>query len=188
MTTVQPVEDLRRALEAAQRIVDGVSSSRLDLATPCSEWNVRHVINHLVTGNMLAVSWIRGTEPPDRSADHLGDDYSDAFRRSATDLVAAMETPGVLETVFPTPLGKRPGAMLAAMRRNEALAHAWDIATATGQPRDLVPELCEEALAGYRLFLDGIDRSQSPFGEPQPAARDAPTADRLAAFLGRSVG
>jgi uncharacterized protein (TIGR03086 family) len=64
--------------------------------------------------------------------------------------------------------------------------HAWDIATATGQPTDLDPEVAEAMLdmAQQRITADFRGEGK-PFGREQECGDDRPMADRLAAFLGR---
>jgi hypothetical protein len=109
------------------------------------------------------------------------------IRRPAPNgMCAAFDREGFLEQVFPTPLGEGPGELLVAMRITELTIHAWDIAAATGQPRDLDPELVD--------FAEGFLRSRpiprdvnGPFAPEQPAPAGAGDSDRLAAFAGRPV-
>lgn len=69
------------------------------------------------------------------------------------------------------------------------LAHAWDLAIATGQPTNLDPELADYVLAfskqmTSRPVLRGDGRR---FGAEQPCGDERPAADRVAAFLGREL-
>jgi len=183
----EAIAKLQRALYDAQRVIDNVREDQLTNPTPDGDWDVRAVIHHLVVGNILTVAVVRGEQAPDRTADHLGRHFRVAFEESSRAVVQALETPSVLDEEYDMPFGKVSGRRLAAMRRNEALAHAWDIAVATGQSTNLDPELAEEALNNYRALLDGRDRSQMPFDAEQPAPPGANAADRLAAYLGRRV-
>jgi uncharacterized protein (TIGR03086 family) len=79
------------------------------------------------------------------------------------------------------------GAALAALRFSDTIAHAWDLAKATGQNTNLAPELCEAALAISRQRLEGRDRAQMPFNEEVPVPVEACAADRLAGYLGKRV-
>lgn len=177
-----------RAAAAAQTVVDGVRPEQLGLPSPCSEWDVRGVLNHLVFGNLLAHASLRGEQPPaDRSADYLGADPRSAFAESVTACRAAFAEPGVLDKVVRTPLGEQPASFYVHMRLNELLAHGWDVAAATGQSTDLEPELAESALAMWQARLGDVPRAGSPFGPAQPAPDGATAADRLAAYLGRAV-
>ena len=72
------------------------------------------------------------------------------------------------------------------MRVSELTLHIWDLAAATGQSRNLDPELV--AVADRILRAGSVPRGgESPIGPEQPAPADATAADRLAAFAGRAV-
>ena len=129
---------------------------------------------------------VAGEPGPERAEDGPGGDALAGFLDAFSGLCMAFDREGFLEQVFPTPLGEGPGELLVAMRITELTIHAWDIAAATGQPRDLDPELVS--------FTDGFLRSKpiprgvnGPFAPEQPAPASAGHADRLAAFAGRPV-
>jgi len=173
---------------AVRRVVDGVRDEQWGLPSPCTEWDVRGVLNHVVMGNLMAHAGLRGRQPPnDRSADYLGPDPRAAFSDSLVACRAAFAEPGVLEKIVRTPLGEQPGSFYVHMRINELLAHGWDIAAATGQSTDLEPEIAKEALEMWRARLGDKPRTGMPFGPEREAPPDATAADRLAAFLGREV-
>lgn len=177
-----------RAASAAQAVVDNLSPEQFALPSPCTEWDVRGVLNHLVFGNLMAHAGVRGVAPPgDRSADHLGADPKAAFAHSVSACRAAFGEPGALDRVVRTPLGDQPASFYVHMRINELIAHGWDLAAATGQSTDLAPDLAERALAMWHSRMAAMPRAGSPFGPEQPAPPDATAADRLAAFLGRTV-
>jgi uncharacterized protein (TIGR03086 family) len=92
-----------------------------------------------------------------------------------------------MERIVSTPMGERPGAVLVQLRVAELLVHGWDLARATGQDTDLDPELAEVVRTAWTTQLGDRPRTLLPFDEPQPVPDDAPAADRLAAYLGRSV-
>jgi uncharacterized protein (TIGR03086 family) len=188
MRAVSVLENFDRAAAAVAVVVGKVRADQLGLPSPCTDWDVRGVLNHLVMGNLMAHASLRGQQPPrDRSADYLGDDPRAAFGESVTACRAAFAELGVLERVVPTPLGEQQASFYVHMRINELLAHGWDIAAATGQSTDLAPELAEEALAMWQARLGDKPRDGMPFGPARPAPADATAADRLAAFLGRAV-
>jgi uncharacterized protein (TIGR03086 family) len=176
-----------RSAAVADRVIAAIKPDQLDDRTPCTEWTVRQVVNHLVTGNLVFVAMVTGGPRPDRSQDMLGDDPAGAFRDTLRRLRAEFAADGVLERTFPTPFGPGPGSLLVHMRVNEMLIHAWDLATATGQSTDLDPELAEECLASFRAGRPIPRGGESPFGPEQPAPAVATAADRLAAHMGRTV-
>ncbi len=176
-----------RAADLAVRIVDGIHPGQLSDPTPCSEWDVRMVMNHLVSGNLFFVHLATGAPPPARGADHLGEDPATAFRDSVHAVSTAFQADGFLGRVITAPFGEVPGSQLVHMRRNELTVHAWDLAKAAGQSTDFDPEVIAACLASYTASPALKDRANAPFDVEQPAPPDATDADRLAAFLGRVV-
>jgi uncharacterized protein (TIGR03086 family) len=185
--TENPLPVYRRAADLAVAIVERVRPDQFDDPTPCTEWSVREVINHVVTGNLFFVHLATGSPPPGGGVDHLSDDPATAFRDSVRAVSAAFEADGFLDRVVPAPFGDTSGGTLVDMRRNELTVHAWDIAKATGQSTDLDPEVVAACTASYTASLRQKNRNATPFGEVQPAPPGATDADRLAAFLGRTV-
>jgi uncharacterized protein (TIGR03086 family) len=176
-----------RSAAVADQVIAAIKSDQLDDPTPCTEWTVRQLLNHLVSGNLVFVAMVEGGPRPDRSQDHLGGDPLGAFRDTLRRLRAGFARDGVLEETFPTPFGPGPGSLLVHMRVNEMLIHSWDLAKATGQSTDLDPELAEECLASFRSGRPIPRGGESPFGPEQPAPETATAADRLAAHMGRVV-
>ncbi len=176
----------RRAGAMAEDVIARIPAERLGDPTPCTEWDVRGVINHMVGGNLRFAALVTGGSGPERGDDVLGDDPLAAFRDSFGRLCAAFDAEGVLEQTFPTPFGDGPGVMLVGMRTCEMTMHTWDLAAATGQPRDLDPDLVTFTDAAFRSRP--IPRGgQSPFGAEQPVPEGAAEADRLAAYFGRTI-
>jgi uncharacterized protein (TIGR03086 family) len=175
------------AAAALHAVIRGVAADQWSAPTPCTEWNVRMLVNHVVGGTLLFAAIIRGEPRPDRSRDHLGDDPAAAFASAAQSLHDAFVQPGVMEGIFQSPIGERPGSQLVQMRITEQLVHGWDLATATGQTLDVPPELVAQTVSALRERLPGGRRQGPMFADEQPCDEDALALDRLAAFLGRSV-
>lgn len=152
------------------------------------ELDVRTLLNHLVSGNLLFAALVRGEPLSARGADHLGGDPLTAFRQAAEQLREAFAAPGVLESVYTAPFGTGPGSALLHVRVVEALGHGWDLARATGQLAAFPDDVAERALAAAREHLiTRSARAGAPFGAEVPVAEDAPAIDRLAGFLGRTA-
>jgi len=183
----QPLTSLALALAGAGHLIDGVAAAQWTAPTPCPEWDVRQLVNHLVAGNLAVAALVGDQAPPDRSADQLGDDPGSAYRASAAALQAAFAQPGALERTFGSPYGPAPGSMLVHLRIAELLVHGWDLARATGQPPGLPDALAQNELALSRAQLGNAPRDAMPIAEPQPAPAGAAAIDRLAAFFGRQV-
>lgn len=181
-------DDLTRLFRAAtadaDRLIAGVAPDQFDATTPCEGWNVRDLVNHLVGGNKFFLARATGTPGPSREGDFIGDDPLGAFRASSAELADAFDQDGFLTRTVSTPFGEGPGAVLVTMRINEFLLHSWDLAVATGQPREFdagVIAAADRTMRGRPIPRGGM------FDEERPAPDGASAVDALAAYTGRRV-
>jgi uncharacterized protein (TIGR03086 family) len=172
----------RRAQEVFAGVLANVKSDQLDDGCPCTEWNVKTLINHVVGGNQW-VAQLAGKVP-----ELLPDEIAGAHEASAEEAQAVFSAPDGLTRMFELPFGTLPGEAFIGLRTSDVITHAWDLAKATGQPTDLDHELVGEALAVARARISPAFRGPGrPFGEERPCPEGRPPADELAAFLGRVV-
>jgi uncharacterized protein (TIGR03086 family) len=184
--TDAPLDRFDRAAATATAVIDAVKPDQLDDPTPCTEWNVRQLLNHLIGGTKVFTANVSGGEPVDRSADHVGPDHRESFRAALTDLRTAFAADGALDAVYPGPLGEAPGHTLVRLRVNEMMVHSWDLAKATGQSTDLDPELAAQCLVDFtRLRESG--RGAPMFAPMTESPAGASVADQMAAMAGRTV-
>jgi uncharacterized protein (TIGR03086 family) len=182
---MDPLVAHQRAQDAFAGVLADVRPDRFGDPTPCSEWTVRDLIEHVLFGNEHVGQRVtdRPTQPPVRP-----DDLVAAHRAAAAAAQEVFARPGGMDAVFKLPFGEIPGQIFIGMRTSDVLTHAWDLAVATGQSTDLDPELAAQQLAAVRAFLVPEFRGQGkPFGEEQPCPPGRAPADQLAAFLGRKV-
>lgn len=180
----------RRALDATGRLVKGVQPSQLDGATPCEGFDVRALLNHVVSGNHWVEPLVDGktiAEVGDRyDGDVLGDDPSAAYDESAAKAAAAFEQPGAMERPVAVSYGPVPGEIYAGHRLVDVLIHGWDLAVATGQDRTLDPELvdaCWEVVRPQQALL----QASGMFGSEVSVPDDADSQTKLLAALGRTA-
>ena len=169
------------------RLVAATPLDALEDPTPCTEWTVRLLLNHVVTGTQRYVCVIEGRPTPDRSIDQVGDDPVGAFARRLEQFRAAIGRPGALDGTYHHASGDMSGSTYLKMRANEFLVHGWDLARATGQVPDFSDELCDPCIEMYREIL--AVRVREPgrgFGVEFPVDEGAPALDRLVAFFGRT--
>jgi uncharacterized protein (TIGR03086 family) len=184
---------LATAHDGAAGLVAAVDGRQWDQPTPCSDWTVRQLVNHLVGGNRLTARVVRGEPlpPPDQlgrrgHVDQLGDDPAGAYRSTADEVLAALSVPGALDRTYTLPAGTLPGPGVAHLRAVETLVHGWDLARGTGQEPPFPEDLCEQELSFSRDLLDRMPVERRPFAPSRPVAEEAPAIDRLAALLGRT--
>ena len=183
------ISDYRRIVDGVQSIVDEIGEDDWGRPTPCTEWTVRDLLNHLVAGQRRFGAMARGERPPARGTDVLGADPKGTFRDATAEVQALAATPGMLEKRLATPLGEQPGSFVVLLQGNELMVHGWDLARSIGAPTDGLPaDIADRTLRMWRERLATMHRPEGgPFAAERPAASDAPAADRLAAYLGRPV-
>jgi uncharacterized protein (TIGR03086 family) len=167
-------------------LIDRITAGQWTAPTPCTEWNVRDLVNHLVGINLVLVAMLEESPRPERRTDRLGADPAGAYHRSAAALQAAAARPGVLDRSQTTPVGVATGAERLRWRIADLLTHGWDLVQATGVSADLPDDLVERALTFVKAQLPSQSRA-GRFADPQPIRDNAPAIDRLAAFAGRPV-
>jgi uncharacterized protein (TIGR03086 family) len=182
-----PITRLASALPVTGHLVGAIEPEQWDLETPCPNWTVRAVVNHLVLGHRRFAAALTGGTPPAPDVDLLGGDPETAYASSAEAMLAAFRADGALERPVTVPAGTLPGAVACELRVVEALVHGWDVARATGRVLEFPDDLVEQSIAFSRVQVGRIPADRTPFGPSQPVADDAPPLDRLAALLGRSI-
>jgi uncharacterized protein (TIGR03086 family) len=182
-----PLVRLAASVPITGNLVGAVEPEQWASPTPCPEWTVRDLVNHLVLGHRRFAAALTGGTPPAPGHDLLLDDPGTAYRSSAEAMLAAFHAEGALERPMTIPAGTLPGRVACELRVVEALVHGWDLARATGRPLEFPAELVEESIAFSRLQLGRVPADRTPFGPSQPVTDDAPALDRLAALLGRPV-
>jgi uncharacterized protein (TIGR03086 family) len=180
------VASFGRAAGAVSRLIAGVQPDQWQHPTPCSEWDVRQLAHHLISGNVRFAALLRG-QPAAGDTAERDTDCAAAYRDAAAWLQAAFSAPGALEQIYRSPAGPAPGGALVRLRISEHLLHGWDLAQATGQRADLPEDLTAEAQAQASAQLASAPGEMLPFGPPQPVPGDAAPIDRLAALFGRCV-
>ena len=177
-----------RALAATATVVDGVAERQLDLPTPCDGWNVRELLNHIVSGNYWAAELAAGRSIADvgdrLDGDTLGDDPAAAYRESAGLAAAAFNVAGAMDAPCAVSYGPVPGSIYCGHRILDVTIHGWDLAKATGQDTTLDPELVDAVAAIISPQLDMLAGS-GMFGTTVGIGADADAQTRLLSQLGR---
>lgn len=180
---------LEQSIATAHSVLANVSADQLDAPSPCAKWKVRDVVNHIVGGQQFFIDALQGKQPDGTEVDYAAGDFVARFDDLSQQCVAGFQADGALEQTYTLPFGEMPGSAVMGLVTTDTFTHAWDVAKATGQDTDLNPELAAQLLQGAQMMIQPAFRSEdgAVFGPEQPAPDDAPNADKLAAFLGRTV-
>src|SRR5436190_714092 len=113
-----------------------VRADQWDGPTPCSEWNVRQLVNHMARGNLNYAGLLHGGTSAEflrlRDTDALGADPVEAYTRSVRACAEAFVESGAADRVVDYPLGKMYGRQALALRMTDSVIHTWDLARAIG--------------------------------------------------------
>lgn len=167
--------------------VDRVGTGAWSRPTPCTEWSVRDLVNHVTGEELWAVPLMEGetiAEVGDRfDGDVLGEDPVAAAHRAAEGAKQAVEAEGADGQVHLS-YGDEAAAEYLRQLAADHLVHGWDLAAALGGDTTLPEDLVREVAAWFRTQEETY-RSAGAIGPRVPSTGD-PTADLLAAF-GRDV-
>ncbi|NVN00634.1 TIGR03086 family metal-binding protein [Arthrobacter sp. SDTb3-6] len=178
-----PINELvsaEAALAVAQRVLAGLTAADKDLPTPCAEFTVSALVEHLV-GSISGIGKAHGAELADDA------DASPEVRvaNAAAPTLEAFNARG-LEGAVDMGFAVLPATTVANILNLEFLVHAWDFATATGRTLEASPVLADYVLGLARNTIAPGMRGKS-FAEVTLVEESAESLERLVAFTGRQV-
>ena len=183
--------DAEMYARVVERTGDVVRNTRVDQlgdSTPCPEWDVRTLLNHLIDGMVAVSAGVSGEKTEvDSGVDHAADDHVGAFERASKGALEAFSEPGVLDKNIAMPWGDTPGAVVLGLVLTDCVVHGWDLAQATGQ-QIVIDDDAAEAIYGMTAKMmqpKGSFPRGDRFAEPVEVAEDAPPADKMLAYMGR---
>jgi uncharacterized protein (TIGR03086 family) len=178
-----------RTVREWTRLVDGVGDDQWDLATPCTDWSVRDLVNHVVGEELWTVPLVRGSTIAEVGSqfdgDVLGDDPVGRAHHAADEAVAAVKDAPADGTVHLSYGEERLDEYLSQLAADH-LVHGWDLAKATGQDATLDPELVAD-VSGWFVEREELYRAAGVVGERVADAGPDPQSQLIAAS-GRDPG
>ncbi|GHI04802.1 hypothetical protein AQI88_36590 [Streptomyces cellostaticus] len=192
MTTtgfIDPRPVYTRATEQAAALIKTVRPEQLDGPTPCTEFDVRTLLSHIVGGTRRIAVVGEGGDglAVHPFAEGVEDDgWAAAYEEVRVRVLKAWETDERMASTVRVPWGEVPGHAALSGYVMELVTHTWDLAEALGHPHALDPEPAEFALATARRVLPDTRRdADTPFGSAVEAPEGTDTYGQLAAWLGR---
>jgi uncharacterized protein (TIGR03086 family) len=174
---MDPVSLYEAASAHAARVIDAVRADQLTSSTPCAEWSVQDLVDHLVGSTEYLRAALDGRPPEPVSGSGAVD-----YRAGRGSVLAGLATPGALERTCRSPLGfDWTLAEATAGTFMDTLIHTWDLATATGQDTGLDPALVDACVA---MFLPDMPPRGRAAGIVGPEVVVGPDADPQARLLG----
>lgn len=180
-------EAFRRASDAFMERARKIGAEQWAASTPCSEWDVRALVNH-VGGEWLWVDPLMSGKTiaevgSSLDGDVLGDDPVATVGRASAAACAAFEAPDAAGRSVQLSFGDTPAMDYAQQMAADTVIHTWDLACAIGADQALDPELVDYTY-DYMLAVAELWRSGGAFGPACEADNDS-TQAKLLALTGR---
>lgn len=177
-----------RACDVFDARVRSVGPDQWAAPTPCTEWDVRTLVNHVTVEDLWAPPLLEGrtmAEVGDAfDGDQLGDDPVAAWTAAVDAARNAAAEPGVTARTVHLSYGDESAAEYLMQMFVDHLVHAWDLAQATGGetrlPSDLV-ELCAESFREREAMM----REFGLIGPRVETSAEADPQARMLATMGR---
>jgi uncharacterized protein (TIGR03086 family) len=191
-STDQTTDLLADVLADLESVVGGIRPEQLHDPTPCTEYDVAQLRDHVVG---WLTTFASGFADPGGQAPRDSLTGYQAPANPATEVHAAASTlTGALRAgaaTRPLQLGSSamPGEMALGMILWEYQVHGWDLARATGQPWSPPAVAAEESL-GFApgMLTDDYQGDGKAFAKRVSVPASAPPLDRLLGLSGRDPG
>ncbi|HEV7758789.1 MAG TPA: TIGR03086 family metal-binding protein [Acidimicrobiales bacterium] len=175
----------RRTVEGFVATLAAVGD-RWDAPTPCPQWNVRSLVNHVVGEDLWTVPMMGGATIADIGdrfdGDVLGDDPLATGRGAAEAAIIATASGVVAGQMVHLSFGDTPAEEYAYQLAADHLVHGWDLAMAVRSDPQLDDDLVE-ALADWFAEREELYRSSGAIADrPTSATSTCPADDLLLAF------
>ncbi|WP_134733975.1 TIGR03086 family metal-binding protein [Amycolatopsis nivea] len=156
--------------------------------TPCTDWSVRDLVNHLAVEQLWVPHLLAGATLDEvgtrYDGDVLGDDPLSVWEKASAAAREAWLSPGALRRTVHVSFGLVPAEEYGWQMTLDLAVHGWDLATALGRPNPVPDVLAGRLLDVLRPMIDDW-QGLGLFDPPVAAGRNAAAPDRLVALLGR---
>lgn len=177
-----------RSVEAFLSRVRAVPDGAWTNSTPCADWDVRTLVNHVVGEDRWVEPLMAGRTIEDVGSGLDGDLLGEAPKATAEDAgkvaMASFAEPGALERTVALSFGDTSAEEYAWQLVADHVVHAWDLAVATNGER----ELDEDLVAAVTGWWEQWEEAYREAGAVDGAREVPPSAshqDRLIASFGR---
>ena len=186
--TAHLIEMYERAIPRTDAVVSNIDTDQFELSTPCTDWDVEHVLDHLVGGCITFGGGARGEKSGAISEPgNLGTDHVSAFRDASRAAAKAFRSADYYKD-WDYPWGQSPPDAALHLALADMTVHGWDLAKATDQGFEPDEDIAEEILGFVTTMLEpeGKMPRGNSFAEPVDVGDDVPAVHRLVAYVGRN--
>ena len=189
---MEPI-DFTPAVTTLRDLVASVSDDQLTAPTPCPDYTVGDLVEH-IGGLAIAFTGAARKQPVPGSEDggrgdgsRLEPGWRERIDRDLADLAEAWRDPAAYDGEAMAGGVTMPGPIAASVALNEVVVHGWDLATAIGRPFEAADADVAACMAFAEPFStpETADQRGDAFGPVIPVAEDAPALVRLLGMMGR---
>ena len=181
-------EIYRRAVDEFGRRVQAVRDDQWSNTTPCTDWDVRDLVNHVVSEDRWVVPLLAGQtieEVGDAyDGDLLGDDPQGSWKQTHSDAMDATSDTAVIDQTVALSRGPTSAEIYLQEVAADNIIHGWDLAKGTGGDVSIDAELAEFAYEFYRPQAE-LWRRFGAFGAEVEVPMDADRQTQLLGMVGR---
>ena len=171
------------------KIVTGVRPDQFDDPTPCDDWDVRTLLNHIILWTAYSAEQrARGGSVAEELMNKdfaANPDFAADYAAQAARAVEAWSDPAAWQRDLGVMGSATPAADVAVLLIAELVLHGWDLATATGQRYQ-----CDDAVAAVVLGTvrqqGDLFRQYKGFADAVEVPADASAYDKALAESGRN--
>jgi uncharacterized protein (TIGR03086 family) len=178
------------AASEAARVVAGTTGAALDSATPCTDWDLRTLLNHTILWTAYSAerrAYGQSAAEDLVSKDFTAEpDYARDYQAQLAKAVRAWSDPAAWHRELGVMGNTMKASDVGAMLIMETVLHGWDIARATGQDYHCDAQLARALLTTVQAQAD-MFRQYQGFGDVIPVSADASAFDRALALSGRDA-
>lgn len=190
---MEPSDQLAIIIPTLIELVDLLDADQLDNATPCANFDVQGVLDHMIGGAWAFVPAFLG-EPATEShtvdptpPTPRGQVPSGEFRTAMTSLLDSVNAPGAMDRMIDAPFGRVSGSVFARFVAFDGLIHGWDISTAIGRAYDPPADVTADVSGFAHEALGPELRDGDTFALATTAPVGAGPLEQLVAFSGRTI-
>lgn len=159
--------------------------------TPCDDWDVRALVDHIVGGNWFTINILAGTTAEDALASTMADfadgvPTADQAALSMTEQLHAFQQPGIAERTLHHVAGDLEGRHVLRLRLHDLIVHSWDLARSFDPSFVLPNELADWGL--HELADPSSSAVEHFMVSPQTGSGSSEAATRYLQVFGRSAG
>lgn len=177
-----------RSLNSTIKFVSSVAPSAWKNDTPCTDWNVRDVVNHIVYENLWMVALFRGKTIKEVGnkfeGDMIGSDPIGVYVATANQVKSILAEPDAMTRTCHISSGPISGAEYSNQLFLDTLIHGWDIAVGSKQDATLDSYLVEMCTPLAQMVADNDDY-RAVFKAATEGASSSNPQTHLLALLGR---